>query len=273
MTTRLQPIGPTAAATHPGGRPLPEPEITDLTTAAELAEASGLYREVFGYVDPQAALNPRLLLSMRRHGGILLGARDAEGRLVAFAYGWTGLEDGRPFHYSQAVVIAREWRSRGLGRRVKQAQRERALALGLATMRWSFDPLLAANAHFNLDVLGAVGHEAVPDLFGPGEHRLVLSWDLSGARHGLAGVAEPPETPAEQRLGEVADPRPGLRTLLVPAQWGAGRDGGLGEPEMYALADRVVRALQGLSEQGYQAVGCRRLDAGRSIYLLTRGAA
>ncbi|MVA77554.1 hypothetical protein GC722_16240 [Auraticoccus sp. F435] len=234
-----------------------DPTLVEVTGAEELAEASALYRRVFGYLDPGTALNPRLLLSMLRHGGIALGARDGDGRLVAFAYGWTGLEAGRPFHYSQAVVISPEWQSRGLGRRIKHAQRERALALGLQQMRWSFDPLLAVNAHFNLDVLGAVGHEVVPDLFGPGEHRLVVQWDLRHPRTpldvpGLDDLVGPDLGP-----GGVAAAA-GLRLLVVPAR--PRRDPG--------LSTRVVHTLQQQAAEGFVAAGCRRLDDDRSVYLL-----
>lgn len=236
------------------------PEVVDLTGGAELDEASALYRRVFGYVDAQNALNPRLLLSMLRHGGIALGVRDEQQRLVAFAYGWTGLEQGRPFHYSQAVVVNEAWRSRGLGRRIKLAQRERALARGLSTMRWSFDPRRAANAYFNLDVLGAVGQEVVPDMFGPGEHRMVVAWDLTrplrGPRPTTPTTPDPLPPP-----GEVARPAPGLRSLVLPA----------GRAEDPRVGDAVVGALVGLVQEGWSAFSCRPVDQARSVYLIRRG--
>ncbi|MGW5284308.1 chorismate synthase [Streptomyces collinus] len=77
---------------------------------------------------------------------------------------------------------------RGLGRQVKQAQRDWAAGLGARTMRWTFDPLVGRNARFNLVKLGAVGTEYLVDFYGPmadgvndGDEsdRLTVTWDLT----------------------------------------------------------------------------------------------
>jgi predicted GNAT superfamily acetyltransferase len=76
----------------------------------------------------------------------------------------------------------------GLGQALKQAQRAWALGLGARTMRWTFDPLVARNARFNLAKLGAVGTEYLVDFYGPmrdgvngGDEsdRLTVTWDLA----------------------------------------------------------------------------------------------
>ncbi|WP_223863202.1 chorismate synthase [Streptomyces sp. 5-10] len=86
-----------------------------------------------------------------------------------------------------SLVAAATASDRGVGHAVKQAQRGWALERGAHTMRWTFDPLVARNARFNLVKLGAVGAEYLVDLYGPmndgvndGDEsdRLTARWDL-----------------------------------------------------------------------------------------------
>lgn len=153
--------------------------ISTLEAPEQHAQAAALYRTVFGYQEPTYGVNPRLLSTLVANGGSVVGALDAAGRVVAFAYGYCGT-DGREFyHFSQAAVVAPELQGQGLGRRLKQGQREVALRHGMTRMRWTYDPLNTRNAHFNLDVLGARGRWFRADLFGPGTDRVVVEWDLT----------------------------------------------------------------------------------------------
>ena len=54
----------------------------------------------------------------------------------------------------------------GLGRALKQAQRDRALAQGYDLIEWTFDPLQALNAHLNFTKLGAVAEEYHRNVYG-----------------------------------------------------------------------------------------------------------
>jgi predicted GNAT superfamily acetyltransferase len=54
----------------------------------------------------------------------------------------------------------------GLGRRLKAYQRSCLLALGIEVACWTYDPLVAANAHLNLNRLGARATQYLPDLYG-----------------------------------------------------------------------------------------------------------
>ncbi|MGC0334381.1 putative GNAT superfamily acetyltransferase [Streptomyces sp. SAI-170] len=86
-----------------------------------------------------------------------------------------------------SFVAAATASGRGVGLAVKQAQRLWALEQGATTMRWTFDPLVARNARFNLVKLGAVGSEYLVDFYGPmndgvnnGDEsdRLTVVWNL-----------------------------------------------------------------------------------------------
>ncbi|MDN5726623.1 MAG: hypothetical protein L0G99_11945 [Propionibacteriales bacterium] len=233
--------------------------IIPIATGDEIAEASDLYRRVFGYVDPAAALNTRLLLSMMRYGGLCLGARDDHDRLVAFSYGWTGLDGGDPFHYSQSTVVDQSWQGRGLGRAMKYAQRDEVLARGMQQMRWSYDPMLSRNGHFNLDVLGGRSHEVVPDLLGTGEHRVIIRWDLTAT----APVSDPIALPRRATVGEAIQIDEDTVALIIPAT----------NPHDPELARQIVDHLIRIVAAGHELTSCRRIDTDLSAYLLTRSAA
>jgi predicted GNAT superfamily acetyltransferase len=53
-----------------------------------------------------------------------------------------------------------------VGLALKLAQRARALEMGIDLVEWTFDPLQAANAHFNFAKLGVVVEEYEADMYG-----------------------------------------------------------------------------------------------------------
>jgi predicted GNAT superfamily acetyltransferase len=165
-----------------------------LTTPARYAEAAVLYREVFGYQDPEYGLNPRLLGALTSNGGSVVGVLDESDRLVAFAYGFCGTDRRGFYHYSQSAVVAADQQGQGLGRMLKHAQRDVALSHGMNRMRWTYDPFQVRNAHFNLDVLGARGRWYAPDMYGPGADRVVVEWDLT-RKHAAAPDQELAQLP------------------------------------------------------------------------------
>ncbi|MDX3002186.1 GNAT family N-acetyltransferase [Kribbella solani] len=201
-----------------------------LTTASRFAEASELYRAVFGYLDPVYGLNPRLLGALASNGGSVVGILDESDKLVAFAYGFCGTDRRGFYHYSQSAVVAAEQQGRGLGRMLKHAQRQVALSHGMSRMRWTYDPAQIRNAHFNLDVLGARGRWYAPDMYGPGTDRVVVEWDLT---------VEQPKSVDESALTK----------LVVPT-----------DPA------ELRRGFEGLLGQGLAAVSCRRLADGSGAY-------
>ncbi|MBT2486260.1 MULTISPECIES: GNAT family N-acetyltransferase [unclassified Microbacterium] len=168
----------------------------ELTGYREFREAAALYARVFAYSESEYTLNTNLLTALARNGGSAVGAFASDGRLIGFAYGFAG-RDGRgaDYHYSQAAAVDQEHQGRGVGQALKLAQRDVALRWGQRTMRWTFDPLLARNAHFNLSSLGAVGIAFERDYYArPDTDRLVVSWDLTAvdARRDLSVLGDPP---------------------------------------------------------------------------------
>src|SRR5690606_41873255 len=93
-------------------------------------------------------------MTAARWGGTLLVAYDGD-KPVGFAYGFGGLDQGRPVLCSHMLGVLPEYRSRQVGYRLKMAQRDLARQAGYHRMGWTFDPLEARNASLHLHKPGA----------------------------------------------------------------------------------------------------------------------
>jgi predicted GNAT superfamily acetyltransferase len=151
--------------------------------ARAAAERSGLtLRPLGGLEDTQRvgrviervwgaeAMPPSLLRAFQRAGGTLHGA-EAEGELVGFVLGFLGWAEGVHMH-SHMLAVVPERESRGAGYALKLAQRADCLDRGVEEVRWTFDPLVARNARFNLTRLGAVATAFLPGFYGEMPDRL-----------------------------------------------------------------------------------------------------
>lgn len=124
-------------------------------------------------------------------GGVSAGAFEPTGRMVGFVFGLTGIRDGRLVHWSDMLAVLPEYRNRHLGERLKHYQADRVRALGVHTMLWTFDPLVARNAHFNINRLRAFPVEYRPNMYGSNTgstlhgslptDRFIVGWDLDRA--------------------------------------------------------------------------------------------
>ena len=130
-----------------------------------------------------------ILMVAQKIGGVTAGAFDSHGRLLGFVFGLTGLRDGRLVHWSDMLAVRTEARGRQLGARLKQYQRALVRTIGVERMLWTFDPLVARNAHFNINRLGASASEYVTDMYGANTgsvlhgtqptDRIIIEWDLA----------------------------------------------------------------------------------------------
>lgn len=130
-----------------------------------------------------------VLLVTQKLGGVVVGAFRPDGTLVGFVFGMTGPMHGRLVHWSDMLAVRPEARGGGIGERLKRHQRDLVRALGVETMHWTFDPLVARNARLNLVRLGARATAYVPDMYGDSTgsplhggmptDRLVVTWDLT----------------------------------------------------------------------------------------------
>ncbi len=164
-------------------------ELRPLVTESELAACVRMQQEIWG--DDYGELVPPIILKIaQKVGGVATGAFDGAGRLLGFVFGITGVERGRLVHWSHILAVQPDLRDSGLGRRLKEYQRDQLLPLGVEVIYWTFDPLVAKNAHLNLNRLGAEVVEYVVDMYGRtgsalhalGTDRLVVAWRIAGGR-------------------------------------------------------------------------------------------
>jgi predicted GNAT superfamily acetyltransferase len=246
-----------AASDHSDPPDQSDYRVEPLTTAPLWRQAAALYRSVFGYQDASYGVNPRLLASLAGNGGSVVGALDPRGKLVAFAYGFLGTDGISTYHYSQAAVVAPALQDQGLGRKLKMAQRDIALQSGTTSMRWSYDPLLTRNAHFNLDVLNATGVAFYPDMYGDdGSDRIMINWDLD---QDPTERAEPEPLPDLGRAswGELVTESGEDTDRIVLALPSGIVSLRIAEPDRAALLAATVRdRLIDIFDRGYQAVSC-----------------
>jgi predicted GNAT superfamily acetyltransferase len=90
--------------------------------------------------------------------------------------------------HSHIAGVAAAGRSRHVGYALKLHQRAWALRHGVRVIEWTYDPLIARNAYFNIAKLGGRPVEYLPNFYGGlndrinGEDdtdRLLLRWDLT----------------------------------------------------------------------------------------------
>ncbi len=185
--------------------------LQPLGTRQECLACVSLQREIWGqdFIDVVPAT---ILMVCQRIGGVACGAFDINDRLIGFVFGISGVVNGILAHWSDMLAVRPEARRTGLGRRLKLYQRTQLLERGIRVACWSYDPLMAANASFNLNALGAYPTEYVDDMYGDtgstlhrglDTDRLIVKWQLdapgverriAGARHtaSLDAVAEAP---------------------------------------------------------------------------------
>ncbi len=212
---------------------------------AELEQVASLQQEIWGA--REVAAPSYLLKAMSVAGGIVLLAESA-GQPLGFAYGFTGRSsDGSIYHRSHAAGVVPTARDSGIGRALKLAQRERALAQGLSLMVWTFDPTQGRNAHFNLNLLGATARRFHRDYYGE------RSDPMNQGRHSDRLVVEWPLRPEQQELVRHMRLHPS-REVLVPS-WLTNPSPGSKTEEPYR---EFREAVEEAFSMGLVAVGYNR---------------
>lgn len=235
-------------------------EIRALTELPEFERCVELQIAVWGYSDGDV-IPRRMFVVAERIGGQALGAF-VDGIMVGFAMGLPGYRDGRSYLHSHMLAVLPEFRNAGLGRRLKLAQREDAVARGFALMEWTFDPLEIKNAHLNLHRLGAICRRYQPDFYGASSSplqaglptdRLYAEWWLQSAH-------------VERALeGTRVAPDGGERIVVPAAIYGWKRDGDARARETQTtVRERLQEAFAG----DLAAIGYERDAAGNGSYVM-----
>jgi predicted GNAT superfamily acetyltransferase len=236
--------------------------IEPLTTMEQFERCVVLQLEVWGYSDGDL-IPRRVFLVAQRIGGQVLGAFDGD-TIIGFAMALPGYRNGYAYIHSHMLAVLPEYRNAGLGRRLKLAQRDDAIARGFDLMEWTYDPLEIKNAHLNIAKLGAISRRYKADFYGPSSSplqgglptdRLYAEWWLKSPRvlETLRGEAKTPDA---------------MERVTVPHsiyQWKQ-------EPEQRSKAQQVQlnnrTALESAFSRGLAVVGYERDGEGNGSFLL-----
>jgi len=152
--------------------PLDDEEITirKLTTDAEMRICMELQQRVWGTSDLEVVPHHIFVVAHRAWGQVL-GAFSQQ-QMVGFLLGFPALREGRAYLHSHMTAVLPEYQDRGIGKKLKLAQRQDALDRDLDLIEWTFDPLQLGNANFNINHLGAVVREYLPNVYGTTTSRL-----------------------------------------------------------------------------------------------------
>ncbi|UNK71168.1 GNAT family N-acetyltransferase [Microbacterium sp. H1-D42] len=170
--------------------------IRDLDTVELIIEAQGLLDSIRG---PERVIDAGTLRALEQSGNYVVGlfdGDDGDERMVGASVAFFGAPGKRTMH-SHITALIPEYRGRGWGRELKEHQRQWAFSREVGRITWTFDPLVARNAHFFLTVLGARVTGYVVNqygIFGGGDagdesDRFDVEW-------ALADIAKPPASDA-----------------------------------------------------------------------------
>lgn len=161
-------------------------DIRPLTTVAQVHVAARVFDEV--WPGERSTMPANILRALEHAGNYVVGVYEGE-RMLGASAAFFGPPAARTMH-SHITGVLPEAQGRGVGRALKRHQREWALERGVGHITWTFDPLIARNAHFNLRVIGARAEEYLVDQYGPmgddvnrgdASDRLMAVWDLAAA--------------------------------------------------------------------------------------------
>ena len=173
---------------HATGSGIAGVTIRRVSSLAEYDECVRMQHETWGeqFTESVSATVLRITQEM---GGVTAAAFRADGYMLGFVFGITGVRSGELAHWSDMLAVRPAARDMGLGARLKHYQRDLVREIGVRTMYWTYDPLVARNAHLNLERLGARAVEYRPAFYGEntgsvmhaglGTDRFIVRWDVT----------------------------------------------------------------------------------------------
>jgi predicted GNAT superfamily acetyltransferase len=145
-----------------------EIQIRSLQHIDELEEARKLESKIWGQAD---SIPTHQTITAVKNGGLVLGAYVGD-RLIGFQYSFPGFNGKSAYLCSHILVTDVEYRNKGIGEKLKFAQREEALKLGYSLITWTYDPLLSVNGYLNIAKLGGVSSTYIENCYGEMEDLL-----------------------------------------------------------------------------------------------------
>lgn len=225
--------------------------IRPLASPSDFEAAEDVQAKAWGMAGGRGVTPKEVLIAMHDNGGLVLGAFDGK-MMVGLAVMMPGNAGGRAYLYSHQTGVVPEYRSRGVGYLLKQKQREAALESGVGMIAWTFDPIIALNAYFNMGKLGAIARNYHVDYYGRMPDSINDGWPTDRF---LAEWYVDPRT--RSRISRSARVRPDACSVL--------KTGG-GEPNPRCLDWEVdLKAPQALVRIPGDIVALKRTDPSEAL--------
>jgi predicted GNAT superfamily acetyltransferase len=194
--------------------------------AASLKDLEAVCRlQVATWSESTSVPLPMLVVAVEA-GGIVLVARHRE-EIVGFCLGVPAYDGRTLWLWSHMAAVSAAWQGKGVGTLLKRRQRDVARRFGYPLITWTFDPLEARNAHFNLVRLGAMATAFFPNHYGAMDDplnrglptdRLLAAWWVDDVARPAVPEASVPVTllAARATAGGRVEPRLAETVSAVP---------------------------------------------------------
>lgn len=263
--------------------------IRELRTMPDINRTAELQKAVWRMHDVEVS-SPHTLRAIVHAGGAVIGA-EAEGRLVGFCFGMAAWREGELWLWSHMAGVRPEFQGRGVGLKLKLAQREWALSKGFCRMAWTFDPMQSGNANFNFNRLGTTARIYSVNHYGDmqdginagmASDRLEAQWQLDSPRvialveGGGQGESPAPQNPVKvvyvDQSQELRHEQPNSFTdarygIEIPLNIAALKAADLERAKTWQLC--VRRAMTALLDAGYIVSGFVR-EQKCACYIMSR---
>lgn len=162
-------------------------EVRSLHHLMELEEVRKLERKIWGALD---TIPSHQTITAVKNGGLVLGAFYGK-QLVGFQYSFPGFNGTSAYLCSHILGIDAQFRNKGIGEKLKLAQRNEALKLGYSLITWTYDPLESINGYLNIAKLGGICSTYIPNCYGDMEDllnkgistdRFLIEWHINQTR-------------------------------------------------------------------------------------------
>jgi predicted GNAT superfamily acetyltransferase len=240
----------------------PEIRIETLTDPDQFNQCVDLQDVVWGY-DLSAMMTQKVFLLASQIGGQVIGAYEGQ-KLVGYAMSLPGIRNGHAYLHSHHLAVLADYRNFGVGRRLKLAQRDDAIARGIDLMEWTFDPLEIKNSHLNFAKLGAISRRYARNFYGTSSSplhgglptdRIFAEWWLNSDRVRRTLDGESLVIQATEHVD-------------VPAELATWKQADEDRPKAFEVQAANATALESAFARGLSVIGYERTPHGDGRFLL-----
>jgi predicted GNAT superfamily acetyltransferase len=172
--------------------PTPAVGVVDValaTSQSDTRQAVDVLAQIWS-ADGIQPLSPELAWALL-HAGNYVSLAHCDGVVVGAAVAFRGYDEDGPHLHSHIAGVLPAYQGGDIGFALKQHQRQWSLGRGIGRVTWTFDPLVARNAYFNVVKLGATIAAYYENFYGPladdinaGDEsdRCLASWALDRPR-------------------------------------------------------------------------------------------